>query len=413
MKKWSEYAYFILFDEYMRRYPIYLLMIIPLLVSCGGGDSIIPPFTMYTGIDVADLNADAKADVVTSNIYVDSAPPHPGHISVILQDQMQAGMFENGVDYPVGPDPWFVAADDLNDDGRADLMATSNLNGSLTILLQSSAEPGSFLPSAPLRVADHPRGVVSADINGDGLNDVLVTGSYLAMLLNTPGSPGTFVDGGTIATNSFIDSVAAGDIDGDGRVDLVVDGPASDVLVFLQDPAPSLPGAFSNMAGYNAGERQHDVELADLDGDNKLDIVVTLLGTSAADSASRVSVLIQDHDPLARGQFLPATSYVTGNDSWDAAVGDLNHDNLPDLAVANSIGESVSILLQGSSPGVFLDAVSILTNDTGLGAHAVAIGDLNEDGYNDIALADHYGAVLLYQNAQTPGSFLAPEIIDR
>lgn len=389
-------------------------LVIPLLLSCGGGGDFISPFTQFSGIDIADLNGDAKADLVTSNIYIGSAPPHPGHITVSLQQFLTAGLFENGVDYPVGSDPYFVTADDINNDGRIDLMATSTLNNSLTLLLQSGTTAGSFVPVAALNVADNPRGVVSADINDDGLNDIVVTGSYLALLLNTPGSPGNFIDGGTITVNNHIDSVAAGDIDGDGRIDLAIDGPASDVLVFLQDPAPSPPGTFSNMSGYFVGNRQHDVELADLDGDGKLDLVVTLLGSSPTDAASNVSVLIQDHNPLARGQFLPAVSYSTGKNSWDTAVGDLNQDNLPDLAIANEIGEGVSILFQSGVPGVFQNATKIFTNGSGtLGAVAVAIGDLNEDGYNDIALADYDGAVVLYQNTQTPGTFLSPKVIDQ
>jgi len=395
-----------------------LLLTIPMLASCGGGGGgigTIPAFTLFSGISIADLNGDKKPDVVTSNIFIDGSPPHPGYLTVSLQKTTAAGVFENGVDYPVGPDPWYVAAEDINNDGRIDLMATSTEGNSLTLLQQSDVISGSFGPLAILSVAAQPTGVVGADINGDGFTDIAVTGSYLALLFNTPGNPGTFIDGGTISVNSVIDSVAAGDIDGDGRIDLAVDGPASDVLVFLQDPAPLPPGSFSGMAGYFAGERQIDVELADLDGDNKLDLVVTLHGKSSTDAASSVSVLIQDHDPAARGQFLPAVSYPTGENSWDTAVGDLNQDGLPDLAVANSLGRGLSILLQGGVPGEFQNAINLFTNyeSAELGSNSVAIGDLNEDGANDIALSDDTGAIVLFQKLRTPGTFTTPTIIDQ
>jgi hypothetical protein len=403
-------------DKLRRIYQASVIFTIPMMFSCGGGggSDTIPAFTLFSGIAIADLNGDTRPDVVTSNIFIDSSPPHPGHVTVSIQQATTAGVFGNGVDYAVGPDPWHVAADDLNNDGRIDLMATSTEGDSLTLLQQSEARSGVFLPLATLPVADHPQGVVGADINGDGFNDIAVTGAYLALLLNTPGNPGTFIDGGTISVNSVIESVAAGDIDGDGRIDLAVDGPAGDVLVFLQDPAPAPPGSFSGMAGYFAGSRQIDVELADLDGDSKLDLVVTLHGTSSTDAASRVSVLIQNHDPAARGQFLPAVSYPTGKNSWNSAVGDLNQDGLPDLAVANSLGKGVSILLQGEVPGEFQNATNLFTNygSAESGSKSVAIGDLNEDGFNDIALSDHTGAVVLFQNSQSPGTFLSPRIID-
>lgn len=388
------------------------------MFSCGGGGGggvdAIPAFTLYSGIDIADLNDDSKADLVTSNIFIDSSPPHPGHVTVSLQQITATGAFEHGVDYSVGSDPWFVVAEDLNDDGLIDLMATSTEDNSLTLLQQSYTVPGSFLPLGIISVADHPQGAVAADINGDGFTDIAVTGSYLAVLLNTPGNPGVFLDGGTININSDIESVAAGDIDGDGRVDLAVDGPDEDVIVFFQDHEPALPSSFSGMDGYFAGARQIDVELADLDGDRKLDLVVTLHGTSPSNPASSVSVLIQSHNPGARGQFLPAVIYSTGDNSWDTAVGDLNQDGLPDLAVANSLGPDVTILFQGNIPGEFPNVIHINTN-TGsddMGPTAVAIGDLNEDGFNDIALSDDAGAVVLFQDTRTPGTFLAPRLID-
>jgi hypothetical protein len=403
-------------DIFRPIFQISLFLIIPLMASCGGGGGdTIPAFTLFSGITIADLNGDSMSDVVTSNIFIDDAPPHPGYLTISLQNTAIAGSFEYGVNYSVGPDPWYVAAADMNNNGRIDLMATSTEGNNLTILQQSDNSPGSFIPLVTIPVADNPHGTVAVDINGDGFNDIAVTGSYLSLLLNTPGNPGTFIDGGTITVNSVIYSVNAGDIDGDGRIDLAIDGPASDVLVLLQDPAPLPPGTFSSMTGYFAGNRQIDVDLADLDGDNKLDLVVTLNGTSPSNGASTVSVLIQNHDPSARGQFLPAVSYPTGLNSRNTAVGDLNQDGLPDLAVANSLGKGVSILLQGDVPGQFQNAINLSTNNesAGLGSQSVAIGDLNDDGFNDIALSDDTGAIVLFQNAQSPGTFTAPKIIDQ
>jgi sorbitol-specific phosphotransferase system component IIA len=385
-----------------------------LIVGCGSGGDVIPAFTMFTGIAIADLNGDTKLDVITSNVFIDGSPPHPGYVTVSLQQAATPGKFENGVDYPVGADPQFVAAADLNSDGRIDLLATNYNDNSLSLLEQSPVVAGVFIPVNTLAVASHPDISVVADINGDNVDDIVTSGWYLALLLNMPGSPGSFTDGGTINTNSYIPSVAAGDIDGDGRIDLVAaDTTHGEVLVFFQDTAPAQPGTYSGMTTYRAGNQPVDVVLADLDGDAKLDIVVANLGTPSDPDTASVAVLIQDHNAAARGQYLAAVTYMAGARSQDVAVGDLNDDGLPDLAVANAghLNDtgSLSILFQGAVPGVFTGSVNIAGIIQPL---ALAIGDLNADGFNDIAMADE-GAVVLFQNMQAPGTFRFAVQIDR
>jgi len=382
------------------------------IVASGGGNEI-PAFRLYSGITIADLNGDDSLDLVTSNIYIDGSPPHPSHVSVSLQRMATPGVFEDAVDYPVGADSQFVVASDLNDDGFTDLLATNYNDDSVSILEQPAAGGGVFLPEKIYPVAQHPDGSVLADIDGDGLNDIVTTGSHLVILLNTPGNAGVFSTGTTIGTGTYLPSVDAGDIDGDGRIDLVAtDITSGTVLVLLQDTSPAPPGNFSGRTSYAAGDQPVSLELADVDGDLKLDLVVADLGTPSDPDTANLVILIQSHEPLARGEFLPAVEYATGARSQDVAVGDLNHDNLADIAVANAgrLNDtgSISILIQGATPGVFLAADNIVGTSQPL---ALAIGDINNDGYNDIAVADG-GAAVLFQDTTKPGSFHPAVLID-
>jgi len=85
-------------SEFFSKLPlvaIYSLAILGIVSSRGG--EVIPTFTSYTDIEIADLNGDTKLDLVTSNIFIDDNPPHPIHVSVSLQRTATPGVFEGAI----------------------------------------------------------------------------------------------------------------------------------------------------------------------------------------------------------------------------------------------------------------------------------------------------------------------------
>jgi hypothetical protein len=66
------------------------------------------------------------------------------------------------------------------------------------------------------------------------------------------------------------------------------------------------------------------------------------------------------------------------------AIGDFNGDGIPDLAVANSFSNNVSILL-GTGTGTFGAATNFTVSGSPI---SVAIGDFNGDGMSDLAVAN-------------------------
>ena len=74
--------------------------------------------------------------------------------------------------YEVGKNPTSIVSGDINGDGLADLITTNIGNDSLTILLGNG--DGSFRDPKTLRVPEQPRAVILHDLNGDGLLDLAV-----------------------------------------------------------------------------------------------------------------------------------------------------------------------------------------------------------------------------------------------
>ena len=131
-------------------------------------------------------------------------------------------------------------------------------------------------------------------------------------------------------------------------------------------------------------------------------IVLTMIAIILADVLSLAVSLAQTVS------FSPATNFAVGTGMWPyaVAIGNLNvHvDGYPDLAVANSHSNSVSILLN-SGTGTFGAATPITV---GLNPTSVAIGDFDGDGYLDLAVANHNSANVSILQGYGDGSFSPP-----
>ena len=108
------------------------------------------------------------------------------------------------------------------------------------------------------------------------------------------------------------------------------------------------------------------IAIGDLNGDGQPDLAVANLGDY------NVSVLSGNGD----GSFQNAVNFGTSCQPYSVAIGDFNGDSDLDLAVANRSSDSVSILL-GNGNGSFQSPDNFAAGED---PQAVAIGDLNEDG---------------------------------
>ena len=379
------------------------------LGACGdGGLGKIPPFTITFGVAVGDLNSDGHPDLSSGNTYIAGPPPHPGHVSVILQSQASPGTFARATNYGAGTDTEMVSIGDLNADTLMDLVAANDTSANISILIQNSSSPGTFLPAHNLSVGPHPSRVAIGDLNGDSHLDIAVADSQLSILFQDASAVGTFLP--PVKLGVACSSVGIGDLNADGRADLVATATnAGNVRIILQSSGEA--GTFLPSQSVAAGFQPHDVAITDLNADGFVDLAIANYGTPDDPTTASVSVLL--NDTAFPGQFLARTNYATGHRSWSVAVGDLNEDGKPDLAVANggsfsNTGGSVSVLFQNpTTPGTFLAAVNHLGTS---GPTGVAIADLNEDSLPDIALADE-GVRILFQIPGQPGKFQSPILV--
>jgi hypothetical protein len=391
------------------------------IAACDDDEApVYPVYDVSNSVAIADMNGDTAADIVFAATHVDGTYPNPGFAGVILQSSTAPGTFQTSLNTVVGANPSTLAIGNLDNASGPDVVIANANSANISVLLHDPVIPNAQLPTAnAIAVGGVPYDVAVGDLNGDGLPDMAVadagTSNTVSVLLRNPASPGNFFPITTLPVGNPSTSVAIGDLNGDNRADLIVANVASGgigrVTIFFQSAIT--PGTFSGRSDIAAGTEPLSVKIGDLNNDGRTDIAVANEGPGSTGSGtSGVSVLLQS--ATTAGAFSPAVTYATARGSVCVAIGDLNNDGLRDLAVANTGGSrtgTVSVLLQDASrPGSFLSATNYPGINQPLG---VAIGNLNNDFLADIAVADGSRATVMFNVATTPGTFAAAVSVGR
>lgn len=189
-------------------------------------------------------------------------------------------------------------------------------------------------------------------------------------------------------------AIEIGDLNGDRKLDLVTANVAETVSVLLNRGG----GRFRAKRDYRTGLSPTDLAIADLNADGKPDLVTPNLN-SIDTGPPRISVLLNK----GNGSFRAKRDYRTG---WiySVAIGDLNSDRRPDLVIG-SVSGFPSVLLNrgnGSFQAMLQYRVQAKLKYNSAGGEWAAIGDLNGDGKVDLATSnDLDGTVSVLIN--TPG----------
>lgn len=241
-------------------------------------------------------------------------------------------------------------------------------------------------------ISQNPQGMVVADFNGDGIQDMAALNSgdpSIGILLGS--GKGNFKKMTKILSLcSSPNGISNGDFNSDSKVDLVVTC-GSSAFYSLQIILGNGDGTFQVPANIaiDANENiPYGIVVSDFSGDSKLDIATTSAGSG--------KVFVRKGN--GNGTFQAPVSYDVASSPGALTYVDVNNDGKLDLVVVNSGDNTVSVLKNNGS-GTFS---TFGLYGTGVAPTAVAAADFDGDGFADLAIVNNSdSSVSIFINDQT------------
>ena len=269
-----------------------------------------------------------------------------------------------------------IVSGDFNNDGKRDVAVGISKGfgtSQIEVLLGNAA--GDFTAAGFVSTPDYISDLTTADFNGDGNLDLLVThrftnpGNGVSLLAGDGG--GNFVLTKSIAIDGETTAVVAGDFNGDDRADFAVtDAQQNKVIIYYGENSDN----FSQTESFSVGNTPSSLSAADFNKDGKDDLII------ANSNSFFVSVLLS----AANGGFsAPVSVSITENtNAGYVSVGDINGDGNIDAVIGSISNDSIGTsILTGDGAGGFTLQPFL---PSAVGTNRVLLSDVNNDGQLDI-----------------------------
>ncbi len=339
-----------------------------------------------SSITASDINGDGNLDFIITH-------SSEGKVSILTNNGNLSSM--STTEYPIGNNPRTSVIGDMNGDGHADIIAVTTGDSAGISILQGDGQ-GSFASAVKFKAScpnsyvpglDDPYSLALGDLDGDGDLDLAVgcsEATQVSILLNNSvGSVLSLQAADRYAVQGSYSQVVIADFNSDHKLDVVATNydefgnnvNFSALLLGRGD------GTLIASVNYEvSGSQPTSVTSFDFDGDGNLDIA------TANYNSNNVSILRGN----GKGQFAAAVNYAVGSKPVQILPVDLNLDGKPDLVIANSGDNTITRLLNDGT-GSFISSNVVSSTASGSKARTITVADFNGDHNPDLAVA-HTGS---------------------
>ncbi len=264
--------------------------VVGLLGGRGDGTFELADFDLVGGaptwVATGDFNGDGWADAAAS-IYT------TGTVVVMLNDG--AGGLDPAPQLAAGVEPWHLLAAEIDGQPGIDLAVADREGDRLFVFANDGA--GQFSQWQALATLANPLNVAVGDFDGDGRTDLATADRQSnALSVYRQTAPGSFVTAAVGAVTGYT-AVEGADINGDGLDDLVAANATPGRLTLLL----GAPGADPQTEGvYPTGTQANDITVADFNADGRPDVLHNL-------RSSRGVTAVQGRQPADGHGFFSST----------------------------------------------------------------------------------------------------------
>ncbi len=241
----------------------------------------------------------------------------------------------------------------------------------------------------------HANSIISADIDNDGLLDILFTDEHYNNRLLRNLDDGYFEDiseQSGLIQNAMSRGAAFCDLDNDGDQDVYIANWDTTDFLYLNNGNGEFTRTLINLSSLNNTYKTSSVSFADVDNDNDFDMVLTRF-----DGPNIISICINSDS-------LTYTELPIDDESrtYGSVIGDFNNDGTQDIYFTNFGNNQLVLSPLSGKPVALIDTQATRSSQSTGAAYA----DFDLDGDLDLFVANRNVPAVFYQNHTNNQSFI-------